>query len=143
MRVAYKSFVNSGLVTGDRRTAQPYTSLMDPTELTYDPKPPAQITRRHVLRTPFRSSLPKFVKTATDSLAHAASTTIEVVIVTSSSFTDGACLNNGKRATDQAGGGVKSGSSSLTKVGIGAAGHAKSEKRSKPVNYRKPEGLAH
>ncbi|THU75378.1 hypothetical protein K435DRAFT_880948 [Dendrothele bispora CBS 962.96] len=35
---------------------------------------------------PFRSS--KFVKTATGSLAHAANTTIEVAIVTGSSFTD-------------------------------------------------------
>ncbi|THU86992.1 ribonuclease H-like protein [Dendrothele bispora CBS 962.96] len=57
-------------------------------------------------------------------------------------FTDGACLNNGKRATDEPGAGAKGGSSSLTKAGIGAAaGRAKSERRSKPVNDTLDPGM--
>ncbi|THU84753.1 ribonuclease H-like protein [Dendrothele bispora CBS 962.96] len=55
-------------------------------------------------------------------------------------FTDGACLNNGKRGT---GGGAATTSSSLAKAGIGAAaGRVKSEQqRSIPVNNTLDPGM--
>ncbi|THU82418.1 hypothetical protein K435DRAFT_872330 [Dendrothele bispora CBS 962.96] len=90
----------------------------------------------HDLKTP--TQITPFATSAADSASLVASDDSPSFHRLMLVFTDGACLNNGKRATDEPGAGAKRGSSSLslTKVGIGAAaGHAiESEQRSKPVN---------